>query len=190
MVVAVAAGAFVAGRASDGREAGRVETGSVDAGFVRDMIDHHEQAVLLSSIVLRSEPSAPVRDIAVDVIASQRYEIGVLDGWLREWDLDRGAVTRRDAMAWMGHGTTLENMPGMAARDELAALTAARGTEADALFFELMSEHHEGGVHMAREAAERAESANVRWIAGLMSRNQQREIREMESVRLAMTSGR
>ena len=40
-------------------------------------------------------------------------------------------------------------MPGMASRAELDSLAAAQGQEADVLFLELMTRHHEGALEMA-----------------------------------------
>jgi uncharacterized protein (DUF305 family) len=161
----------------------------VDVGFLQDMVDHHEQAILMSSLVLEAEPAAPVRAIAVDIVAAQRYEIGVIDGWLRRWGHGRGAVPRT-AMRWMGHPTPVAEMEGMATPADLARLTAASGTDAEAIFFELMARHHEAGVQMSEEAATAASDHDVRWLARLMARNQRREIREMESARIRLEGER
>lgn len=158
---------------------------SVDVGFLQDMIDHHEQAVLLSLIALRNEPSGAVRDLAIDVIASQREEIGKMEGWLILWGHERGQPSRQ-AMAWMGMRSTPATMPGMATRDELAALEAARGAALDDLFLTLMIVHHEGGIHMAEPASQEAEVDHVRFLAARIAQDQLREIRHMVAVQEAI----
>ncbi|MFE7704715.1 DUF305 domain-containing protein [Streptomyces sp. NPDC057486] len=45
-------------------------------------------------------------------------------------------------------------MPGMATRTELDRLGKASGKQAEILFLQLMTDHHEGGVAMARGCAE------------------------------------
>jgi uncharacterized protein (DUF305 family) len=69
-------------------------------------------------------------------------------------------------------------MPGLATRDELRQLRDARGAAADALFLELMSEHHRGGVHMADYAYRNASTASVRELAQRMAYVQATEVNE------------
>ena len=179
-VVAVVAVAVVAGAAA-GVGADGSGRNRADVGFLQDMIDHHEQANLLAAIALRGDPSAPVRNLALDVINAQRYEIGMMDGWLMQWDRERGEPAR-DAMAWMGMHVTPREMPGMASVRDLDALGRLSGRALDVRFLELMLDHHRGGVHMAEAAVESAGDSHVRWLAGQMARNQRREIREIETL--------
>lgn len=174
--VAGLVGAAVHGAGADGRD-----RGEADVGFLHDMIDHHEQATLLSAIALRGDASPPVANLALDVIAAQRYEIGLMEGWLLEWGLERGAPGRQ-AMAWMGMGTAPEAMPGMASQEQVAALAQLAGPELDVAYLQLLLDHHRGGVHMAEAARDRALDENVRWLARQMARTQRHEIREIETL--------
>jgi uncharacterized protein (DUF305 family) len=79
-------------------------------------------------------------------------------------------------MAWMDQPVPLERMPGMATEAQLDELHAATGPAADALFVQLMTAHHEGGIHMADEAAENARRTDVRSLAERMAANQRGEI--------------
>ena len=157
---------------------------SVDVGFLRDMADHHEQAVRLSLVVIPLDGVSPaIRDVAVGVIASQRHDLGRIDAWLDDWGVGRGAPDRR-AMAWMGHAPVAPAaMPGMATRAELAALAAASGADADARYLELMIDHHEAGVEMAEQAATRAGEPKVVRLAELVEAGQREEIRDLASLR-------
>ena len=60
-------------------------------------------------------------------------------------------------------------MPGMATAEQLDELAAAPEL-ADELFVELMSAHHQGGIDMATEAAERADNDDVRRFASSWAR--------------------
>jgi uncharacterized protein (DUF305 family) len=82
-------------------------------------------------------------------------------------------------MDWMGPPLPPDEMPGLATREQLDALTNARGAELDALFTELMINHHAGGMHMAAEAAKRAELASTRRWGVAMDDGQRGEISEM-----------
>lgn len=154
-----------------------VDPGSVDAGFYLDMIAHHDQAVEMALIELGGGEDPTVLDFAQEVIVFQRYEIGRMDEALRDWGVgreDRGET----AMAWMGMAVPAASMPGLASDDEMQALRDAEGAAADALFLELMAEHHRGGIHMADYAAANASDPGVQALAARMARNQAIEVNE------------
>lgn len=150
---------------------------SVDVGFIHDMTVHHEQALEMSLIVARNGEDPVVRQFAEEILLHQSYEIGRMDEMLRRWGRSR---TERDdtAMAWMGMAVPLEQMPGLASDEEMAALRDATGTEADVLFMELMAAHHWGGIHMAEAAAVNASDPELRELAELMESVQRAEIGE------------
>lgn len=81
-------------------------------------------------------------------------------------------------MGWMDAPVPVDEMPGLATEAQMDALKAAEGAEADALFLDLMAEHHRGGAHMAAFAAEQADDPGVRALAARMARNQAIEIAE------------
>jgi uncharacterized protein (DUF305 family) len=60
----------------------------------------------------------------------------------------------------------------------MARLRDAQGVDADALFLDLMAEHHRGGAEMAAYAAKTADDRRVRALATAMARNQAIEIAE------------
>ena len=159
---------------------GSGDPSAVDVGFLQDMIDHHDQAVQMALIELSNGSSSVPRNFAGDVIASQRYEIGLMDARLQDWNVTRGAPTR-DVMTWMGMRVAHQDMPGLASRASIDALGRAMGSDADALFFRLMIEHHKGGIHMADYAAAHAHDGRVRDLAKRMSQTQSLEIGEMQA---------
>lgn len=171
-------GAFLVGRAtSSGSGSGSPGEGSVDVGFARDMAAHHDQAVELSELVRDRTEDPDVVRLAKDIALTQQGQIGEMRGWLDVWGLPPTSV--EPPMRWMEGMPPGEPMPGLASDDELAALTAARGVEAEALFLELMIRHHQGGTHMAAAAADSAESDFVRKLAGGMVESQQAEVEHM-----------
>lgn len=155
--------------------------GSADVRFLQDMIRHHEQAVELASLAVTAAPDVTVRKFAKEVITFQQYEIGLMVATLERWghrpDADRATV-----MEWMGMPTPAEAMAGMASEEELAAYRRAEGRDLDLRFLRLMRAHHEGGVHMAEAAVERARDRSVRELARRMARNQRIEIEEYRRV--------
>jgi uncharacterized protein (DUF305 family) len=152
---------------------------SVDVGFMRDMIAHHEQAVQLGLLGVANGEDPGVEHFAQEAIVAQQWEVGYMTALLEDWGYDTGSLDR-DAMTWMDMATPLSQMPGMATPEQLAELRDLRGAEADAAFLQLMTDHHIGGVHMAEEAAATASDERVRALAERMARNQQREIQEYQ----------
>jgi uncharacterized protein (DUF305 family) len=142
---------------------------SADAGFARDMAVHHQQAVEMSFIVRDRTENEEVRRLAYDIANTQANQRGMMLGWLDLWELPKAAAGQ--PMAWMaaGHeGHTMDGMagmgagyrahdgslmPGMATRTELDRLRRADGKKAEILYLQLMTDHHKGGIDMARGCA-------------------------------------
>jgi uncharacterized protein (DUF305 family) len=154
---------------------------SAEAGFARDMVTHHAQAVRMALLVHERGEHETLRTIALDMLLTQQAQIGQMQGWLRVWGLPLSGVDL--PMTWMGMPTA-GLMPGMATDDQLAALGAASGAEADRLFIDLMIPHHIAGVHMAEAVIEQTEVNAVRELAGSMVAVQQIEIEELERIRV------
>jgi uncharacterized protein (DUF305 family) len=121
-----------------------------------------------------------VQGFAREVLIFQNRDLGLMAAELDDWGYtgDRGDT----AMGWMDMPVPAASMPGLATDEQMAALKAARGPEADALFLELMAEHHRGGIHMAEYAAEHAKSDDVRKLAAAIAHNQAVEINEYRDV--------
>ena len=152
---------------------------SNQTGFMQDMRFHHEQAVQMSFIYLdRPDTDRNLSTVARDIIVSQQQEIGIMIQLLRNFG--QSAINESDvAMAWMGDPVPLDEMPGLATPEQITALTRATGTEADALFAALMTDHHLEGIHMAEHAASHASTDEVRTLATNMAAGQQSEVAEM-----------
>ena len=158
------------------------ESSAVDVGFLQDMRVHHEQAVDMSRIFLeRPDIDGGLRPVANSIQFGQSIEIGLMIQLLRDMD----APTEREddqATAWMGMPMPAVEMPGLASDDELQALAESSGADADRLFVELMIAHHEGGIEMSNEAAQRAENEDVRVYAAPWARSQADEIAELQGL--------
>lgn len=157
---------------------------SADAGFARDMSEHHAQAVEMSQIVMQRTDDEDVRRLAVDIDNNQNFERGMMATWLGAWGLPRARPG--DRMEWMAghdHGS-MElpagvTMPGMASPSEIQALTASSGEEAEVLYLQLMTTHHIAGVEMAEAALGLATNPEVLAAAQRMVDAQAGEIRLM-----------
>ncbi|MEU5810177.1 DUF305 domain-containing protein [Streptomyces sp. NPDC047718] len=170
---------------------------SPDAGFARDMAVHHQQAVEMSFVVRDRTQDEAVRSLAYDIANTQANQRGMLLGWLDLWGLPK-VLAGEPPMSWMstgdgagadGHGSGHAGhamggvtarpgalMPGMATKDELAALGAAQGRDAEVLYLQLMTDHHKGGVAMAQGCATQCRTPAERALAQGMVDAQQSEL--------------
>ncbi|MCD1570855.1 DUF305 domain-containing protein [Agromyces mediolanus] len=183
-VVLVAVAAFAFGRLSTVPEATPAE-GSAEAGFARDMQVHHKQGVELALIVRQVTDDAEVRLLADDIAATQAQQSGQLAGWLNVWDLPQ--YSAEPQMTWMTDGgahshTAGEPMPGLATPEEIAALRASSGVEAEREFLELMIAHHLGAVEMAEALEERSSHPVALAFARAVIASQQSEIELMQGM--------
>lgn len=152
---------------------------AVDVGFLQDMLDHHDQALLISNLYLDDQPQGDAAPYAREVIMFQTRDIGWMEDWLAEEGYSRGAPDRA-AMEWMSEPTPVAEMPGMQTSERLQELADASGAEQDRLWFEIMTDHHLGGVHMADHAAANGAREEITEFAESVSRNQRIEVVEYE----------
>ena len=155
---------------------------SVDVGFFQDMSTHHNQAVGMAMIYLANGTVPLLRQIAGEIVTYQSSEIGVMGEYLTRWH--QAGTEGSTAMGWMGMRTPRDRMSGMATKQELAALGAARRAELDQLFTRLMIDHHVGGIHMAEYAAAHATTPEVKRWAVSMADGQRGEIAELNQWRV------
>jgi uncharacterized protein (DUF305 family) len=155
---------------------------TVDVGFLQDMRIHHEQAVDMAFTYLERPDTDPaLQTVARTILFGQSFDIGRMVQLLRAMEAPEAAETD-EAMAWMGMPTTHDRMPGMATEEQLDELGASRGADADRLFVDLMSAHHQGGIHMADFAATEGEDAEVRAMAEALATGQADEIVELQGL--------
>ena len=186
---AIAGLAFAIGRFSTfGASPATPATDSAEAGFSRDMQVHHAQAIAMAMEIYRKTDDGELRVLSYDIATGQAGQRGEMFDWLVQWGLPQSGGPM---MAWMsesdaGHdhgGSGAEEMTddqareamGMASADEIAALEAATGQEADCLFLELMIRHHEGAIPMAAAVIEAlfwgSEKFDIRPDPGAVSRS-------------------
>jgi len=152
---------------------------SAEAGFARDMMVHHAQAVQMAEIVRDKTKSDDMRVLASDMSLTQQGQIGIMQGWLGVWGLP--ITGSEPAMAWMGHPTD-GLMPGMANPEEISRLSQLPPDRADVLFLRLMIVHHESAIRMAKAILERSDEPEVRQLAESIENTQKVDIENMKDV--------
>jgi uncharacterized protein (DUF305 family) len=171
---------------------------SVEAGFARDMQQHHDQAVQMAMIVRTQTDDPEIRQLAYDIATTQAQQSGQMYAWLNLWNLPQ--ASSQPSMTWMRQpvltsagGDSHEHstdpsmqpgapMPGMASEDDLARLSELTGVDAERLFLELMIAHHQGGVEMADAVLARSTNPLVVSLAKSMTFAQTGEIDYMREL--------
>lgn len=119
---------------------------AADVEFIRDMLHHHSQALVMTGYVEPNTESEDIRLLAERMQTSQEDEMKLMEGWLQS----KGEPVRDPDAAHDAHA----GMPGLLTDEELASLEAARGSAFDRLFLELMIKHHQGAVQMVVDLRE------------------------------------
>jgi uncharacterized protein (DUF305 family) len=153
--------------------------GSAEAGFARDMMIHHAQAVQMAEVVRDRTESDNVRLLATDISLGQQAQIGIMQGWLGAWGLP--ITGEEPAMAWTGHPMD-GLMPGMATPEKIGRLSKLPPDRADALFLRLMIAHHEAAIPMAGAILKRTDEPEVKQLAGSIEQAQRAEIENMKAM--------
>ncbi|WLQ44651.1 DUF305 domain-containing protein [Streptomyces laculatispora] len=144
---------------------------SADVSYVRMMIQHHAQALVLTRLVPSRSGSAAVKRLAERITAAQQPEIGAMKGWLSRHG-------RTEQMDGHDHGA----MPGMATAAQLEQLRAAKGKAFDQLFLKRMITHHQGAVSMATEVLSEGNNVQVEEMADDVVAQQTTEISRMRAL--------
>jgi uncharacterized protein (DUF305 family) len=163
------------------------EHNDADVAFATDMIPHHAQALVMVDLS-RGRPLDPEVEALVEQIqAAQTPEIQTMAGWLTSWGEEIPATTR-DHVHGGDHGSEgadslpSDDMPGMMSAEEMDALEASGDDEFQTMWLEMMVEHHEGAVEMARAQLEQGRYRPALDLAQTIIDGQTAEIDTMRSL--------
>lgn len=130
--------------------------GSREVRFVREMIQHHTQAIDMATRIRDTTTDAELRTLALDIMLGQQEQIGQMRGWLTLW-----------GRPWGGEGMSAEHarMMGMATQAEVARISAQPEKQAEVTFLQLMTRHHQGALAMVPPALEGGVRPEVQALA-------------------------
>jgi uncharacterized protein (DUF305 family) len=159
------------------KQAAEIETPkpiAQDVDFMRRMIHHHRQALVMTALVPERSQSRDVKLMAERMSSSQESEIEQSERWLA----DRGFDAAHE------HGAVSDPMPGMLSQAQLDRLAAGEGREFDRRFLRYMTRHHLGAITMVKELID--EGGGVETEVGYFARHvetdQEIEIARMRQV--------
>ncbi len=154
-----------------------------DVIFLKRMIVHHEQALVLSRLVPSRTNTNNLIDLASRIDSSQEDEILFMNSWLEE----RGENT----MEHNHHDSKMMKMSGMASDKEIETLKNLNGFEFDKLFLKLMISHHDGAIKMVDDLRGQAGTAYdpvLNEFISDLSNDQAIEIERMNNLLINLSS--
>jgi uncharacterized protein (DUF305 family) len=140
-----------------------------DVMFLQMMIPHHQQAIDISNLAMKSSQDPELLALAKIIARDQAAEIKQMKAWLK----DAGASED------MGH--SMDGMGGMLSAEELSALNAATGKEFDILWLTGMTDHHDGAIHMT-QMIEDAQNAEIKAFGEKVVADQSAQIKQMKEM--------
>jgi len=141
---------------------------NADVTFASDMIPHHNQAIVMSNLLLAKSGIDPkVSALAHKIKAAQGPEVAQMSGWLA----GSGSNPSPSMMGGMGGGTM--------SQADMDALKNANGAQATNLFLTGMIRHHQGAVTMAQTALGSGQNPDAKKLAQDIVTAQKAEITEM-----------
>lgn len=140
-----------------------------DIMFLQMMIPHHQQAVDISNLALKTSKDAELLALAKTIRDAQTTEIAQMKSWLK------GAGAGTD----MGH--SMDGMGGMLDGSELSALAAATGKNFDILWLKSMIGHHDGAIHMTTMIND-AQNNEIKTFGENVVKDQSAQITQMEAM--------
>ncbi len=173
-------------------DSSRMSFTDADVMFMKGMIGHHAQALVMSALAPENGAGPAVQRLAARIINAQKDEISTMQQWLRdreqpvpEIEIDELDLTIRIEGELY---TAYRNMHGVLSQDKLQELSRARGTEFDRLFLTYMIEHHAGAVHMVRDLFDKDGAAQDEEAFRLASDIQVDQITEIERMELMLNT--
>lgn len=159
-----------------------------DVAFATAMIPHHAQALAMVDLTRGRELSADVQKLAEGIRAAQGPEIEQMVDWLTAWDEPVPETMRDhtnaedDGMSGHDMGDDSTDMPGMMTDEELSELEAAQGQEFETMWLEMMIEHHQGAIEMAKDEQADGVFGPAQELAESIETSQQAEIDHMNEL--------
>jgi uncharacterized protein (DUF305 family) len=125
-----------------------------DVTFASDMLQHHAQALSMVDLTQGRTLDPEVRQLAEEIREAQAPEIQTFTEWLTDWDEEIPETVRDHVNAGHDMGdmdeSTGSSMPGMMSADDMSSLKDATDAEFQDMWLEMMTQHHEGAVKMAK----------------------------------------
>ena len=155
-----------------------------DVEFATAMIQHHAQALAMVDMTTERKLDPEFEQLAEQILGTQGPEIQTMTEWLEDWDQPVPQTMRDHMHSDEGSGMqgTDSEMPGMMTDDELDGLEHTGDARFEDMWLDMMIEHHEGAIEMARVEQEDGEYPAATELATAIETAQEAEIEQMKAM--------
>jgi uncharacterized protein (DUF305 family) len=159
---------------------------SADVTFATDMIPHHAQAIEMVTLTDTRTLDPEVKALADSLRDAQAPEVETMVDWLTAWgeEIPETSIDHTNAGHDMSAMPSMESsdMPGMMTADDMQALEDASDTDFQNMWLDMMIEHHQGAIEMARTEQAEGESPDALSLAESIETSQQAEIEQIKQL--------
>ena len=146
----------------------------IDQTFIRHMSTHHEQGILLASMLPQRAVDPHLRALSKLMVASQRGEARIFSHWWANWFGESMQICSAQERA---------SMPGLLDTAEIAKTSSRQKRHLSMRYsLSLMTRHHKGAVAMADSQLRDGSDPRLRIMAHAIRHEQQGEIALMHGV--------
>ena len=171
LVAAIVLAACSQGGQDQGSTPATPTPNDADVTFTQNMIPHHQQAIDMAKLADSHTERPELLQLADSIVTSQGQEITQLQGWLRTWG-------KPETPEGMGHGGM--EMPGSMSEADMSRLMDLEDTKFDLAFVEMMAEHHQGAIDMAKVELQDGSLPEVKQFAQQVIDAQQKEVGQLQ----------
>ncbi len=135
--------------------------------FMQDMIAHHQSAIDMAKLVPAHTKRPELNTLSQNIISAQTKEISQMTTWLAHWYNEKPLA---DSMSAPG---MMDMMGGM------DKLKNTKDAEFDRQFLDMMTQHHQQAVSMAKLVPEKTQRPELVNLSKDIIRTQSAEIQQM-----------
>jgi uncharacterized protein (DUF305 family) len=147
---------------------------AADVTFDQMMIPHHQQAVEMAKLVPSRTKNEQVRTLATAIEGAQQPEIDQMTAALKAWN-------QPTSMPTMGSHDE-HSMSGMMSDGQMGQLKTLSGSAFDKMWLQMMIEHHQGAITMAKTELQQGKDTATKRLAQSIIDGQQKEITQMKTM--------
>jgi uncharacterized protein (DUF305 family) len=159
---------------------------NADVEFATNMIPHHAQAIEMVTLTDTRALDPEVKQLADSIRDAQAPEVETMVDWLTAWgeEIPETSIDHTNAGHDMSDMPSMESseMPGMMSADDMQALANASDDEFQDRWLEMMIEHHQGAIEMARAEHAEGKDPDALSLAESIETSQQAEIEQIKDL--------
>ena len=157
-----------------------------DVEFATSMIPHHAQAIQMVTLTDTRTLDPDVEQLAESIRAAQAPEVETMVDWLTAWGKDIPETSNDHVNGGHDMGDmpdmANEDMPGMMSAEQMQQLMDAPDADFQDMWLQMMKEHHEGAIEMAKSEQADGEFPEAVEMAKSIVTSQQAEIDQIDAL--------